>query len=74
MWGWVNSHPYNIKKIIMIICSNGKDVSTAIEKKLLCLVDNQACCFVRWCSDQHCLKMLPSYIQCKNNKEVDNGK
>ena len=58
----------------MQLCIHSKDISTAFEKRLLCLIDNQNCCHVRWCSQDRCIKMIPSYIQCKNyTKEEING-
>ena len=56
------------------LCKNGIDKSIGIIAKLVCSIDNQNCCYTRWCNDKRCLKMIPSYLQCRNlNVEVIDG-
>jgi len=54
----------------MKLCQKGILFQNSLEASFKCSMDNLPCCFVRFCVQDRCFKMLSSYIRCKNNQEV----
>lgn len=51
----------------MSLCSNGIYFNNGVEMKLICKINNQNCAYIRYCTSEGCLKMIGTFIHCKNN-------
>lgn len=50
----------------MNLCKNGQYFNNGVTERLICKKDNKDCTYLRYCNEDRCIKMLPTYIQCLN--------